>query len=91
MCHSGKKSSTKYSWGFLWVIFLGLAIAGVGGYVVYKHRIRVSSLHKIAKINLTCNFFSLDNFLAFSHNLIIIPFRLTWIRRFAPSWLNTCL
>ncbi|KAJ0985414.1 hypothetical protein J5N97_003770 [Dioscorea zingiberensis] len=35
-----KKSSSRYSWSFLWVIFLGLAIAGVGGYILYKHRIR---------------------------------------------------
>lgn len=35
-----KNTSKEISWSFLWVIFLGLAAAGVGGYAVYKYRIR---------------------------------------------------
>lgn len=35
-----KEANTQVSWSFLWVIFLGLGIAGVGGYAVYKYRIR---------------------------------------------------
>ncbi|KAJ3680952.1 hypothetical protein LUZ60_015441 [Juncus effusus] len=35
-----KKASTQVGWGFLWVIFLGLAVAGIAGYAVYKYRIR---------------------------------------------------
>ncbi|RWR79049.1 EGF-like calcium-binding domain-containing protein [Cinnamomum micranthum f. kanehirae] len=35
-----KKSKTEFSWSFVWVIFFGLAAAGVGGYAVYKYRIR---------------------------------------------------
>ncbi|KAJ6826871.1 vacuolar-sorting receptor 1-like [Iris pallida] len=35
-----KEATTEVSWSFLWVIFLGLGIAGVGGYAVYKYRIR---------------------------------------------------
>ncbi|KAJ8461096.1 hypothetical protein OPV22_034022 [Ensete ventricosum] len=35
-----KKPSTEVGWSFLWVIFFGLVIAGVGAYAVYKYRIR---------------------------------------------------
>uniref|UniRef100_A0A175YJC0 EGF-like calcium-binding domain-containing protein n=1 Tax=Daucus carota subsp. sativus TaxID=79200 RepID=A0A175YJC0_DAUCS len=35
-----KDVSAEVSWGFVWVIILGLAAAGVGGYAVYKYRIR---------------------------------------------------
>ncbi|KAG0457703.1 hypothetical protein HPP92_022583 [Vanilla planifolia] len=35
-----KKGSTEFSWSFLWVIFFGLAAAGVAGYAIYKYRIR---------------------------------------------------
>ncbi|KAH0461270.1 hypothetical protein IEQ34_008845 [Dendrobium chrysotoxum] len=35
-----KNASKEISWSFLWVIILGLAAAGVGGYAVYKYRIR---------------------------------------------------
>lgn len=35
-----KQVSTKVSWSFIWVIILGLAAAGLGGYAVYKYRIR---------------------------------------------------
>ncbi|XP_020580036.1 vacuolar-sorting receptor 1-like [Phalaenopsis equestris] len=35
-----KKPSTEVGWSFLWIIFLGLALAGVGAYAVYKYRIR---------------------------------------------------
>ena len=38
---AGKEGSSEVSWSFLWVIFLGLLAAGVGGYAVYKYRIRV--------------------------------------------------
>lgn len=39
---AGKDVNAEVSWGFVWVIILGLAAAGVGGYAVYKYRIRVS-------------------------------------------------
>jgi hypothetical protein len=40
--HAGKHStSTLVGWGFLWVIFFGLALAGAGAYAVYKYRLRV--------------------------------------------------
>ncbi|WOK96717.1 vacuolar-sorting receptor 1 [Canna indica] len=35
-----KKASSEVGWSFLWVIFFGLVIAGVGAYAVYKYRIR---------------------------------------------------
>ncbi|PKA61785.1 Vacuolar-sorting receptor 1 [Apostasia shenzhenica] len=35
-----KKSTTEVGWSFFWVIFLGLSVAGVGAYAVYKYRIR---------------------------------------------------
>lgn len=35
-----KKASTEVGWSFLWVILFGLVIAGIGGYAVYKYRIR---------------------------------------------------
>ncbi|XP_057497409.1 vacuolar-sorting receptor 1-like [Actinidia eriantha] len=35
-----KDANTEVSWGFVWVIILGLAAAGLGGYAVYKYRIR---------------------------------------------------
>jgi len=38
---AGKEGTSEVSWSFLWVIFLGLLAAGVGGYAVYKYRIRV--------------------------------------------------
>lgn len=34
------KEAAKVGWGFLWVIFLGLAVAAAGGYAVYKYRLR---------------------------------------------------
>jgi hypothetical protein len=39
--HAGKHSSSTPGWGFLWVVFLGLALAGAGAYAVYKYRLRV--------------------------------------------------
>uniref|UniRef100_A0A0A9BNQ8 Uncharacterized protein n=1 Tax=Arundo donax TaxID=35708 RepID=A0A0A9BNQ8_ARUDO len=35
-----KQSTASVGWGFLWVIFFGLALAGVGAYAVYKYRLR---------------------------------------------------
>ncbi|KAK4418830.1 Vacuolar-sorting receptor 1 [Sesamum alatum] len=35
-----KDASTEYSWSFVWVVFLGLVVAGVAGYALYKYRIR---------------------------------------------------
>ncbi|XP_066395522.1 vacuolar-sorting receptor 1-like [Miscanthus floridulus] len=35
-----KQSSSSLGWGFLWVIFFGLALAGAGAYAVYKYRLR---------------------------------------------------
>ncbi|XP_052174973.1 vacuolar-sorting receptor 1-like [Diospyros lotus] len=36
----GKDANTGLSGGFIWFIVLGLAAAGVGGYAIYKYRIR---------------------------------------------------
>ncbi|KAL1545385.1 Vacuolar-sorting receptor 2 [Salvia divinorum] len=36
----GKDSVTEYSWNFVWVIILGLTVAGFTGYALYKYRIR---------------------------------------------------
>jgi len=38
---AGKQSNSSLGWGFLWVIFFGLALAGAGAYAVYKYRLRV--------------------------------------------------
>nr|GMD43257.1 vacuolar-sorting receptor 1-like isoform X1 [Ipomoea batatas] len=38
--NAGKAGKAEFSWGFVWVIILGLAAAGVAGYAVYKYRIR---------------------------------------------------
>lgn len=38
---AGIESSVRYNWGFIWFIILCLAAAAVGGYAVYKYRIRV--------------------------------------------------
>nr|CAB3488886.1 unnamed protein product [Digitaria exilis] len=35
-----KNGATETGWGFLWAIFFGLVAAGIGGYAVYKYRIR---------------------------------------------------
>jgi hypothetical protein len=35
-----KVASSSVGWGFLWVIFFGLALAGIGAYAVYKYRLR---------------------------------------------------
>lgn len=35
-----KDGKTEVSWSFIWIIILGLAAAGVGGYAIYKYRIR---------------------------------------------------
>ncbi|KAL3839941.1 hypothetical protein ACJIZ3_024532 [Penstemon smallii] len=35
-----KVGDTEYSLGFVWVVILGLAVAGVAGYALYKYRIR---------------------------------------------------
>ncbi|KAJ8533753.1 hypothetical protein K7X08_007077 [Anisodus acutangulus] len=39
-CIGGNDVKTQFSWGLVWVIILGLAVAGVGAYAVYKYRIR---------------------------------------------------
>ncbi|KAL6528561.1 Vacuolar-sorting receptor 2 [Orobanche minor] len=39
-CINKDAASTEVSWGFMWVVFLGLTVAGVAGYAVYKYRIR---------------------------------------------------
>ncbi|XP_059462279.1 vacuolar-sorting receptor 1-like isoform X1 [Corylus avellana] len=40
ICINSGKANTAVSWSFVWIIILGLAAAGVGGYAVYKYRIR---------------------------------------------------
>lgn len=46
--------NTEYSWSFIWVIILCLGAVGVGGYAVYKYRIRVCFLSP--KIPHTCTY-----------------------------------
>ncbi|CAM8889019.1 unnamed protein product [Rhodiola kirilowii] len=38
-CISGNNVGT-FSWGFVWVIVIGLAASGIAGYAIYKYRIR---------------------------------------------------
>lgn len=40
--YPGKDAKSEFSWGFIWILILGLAAAGIAGYAVYKYRIRVS-------------------------------------------------
>ncbi|KAK1284564.1 Vacuolar-sorting receptor 1 [Acorus calamus] len=54
-----KKLTTEVSWSFLWVIFFGLAAAGVGGYAVYKYRIRTYMDSEIRAI--MAQYMPLDN------------------------------
>ncbi|KAF0913663.1 hypothetical protein E2562_023763 [Oryza meyeriana var. granulata] len=35
-----KEATSSVGWSFLWVIFFGLVLAGVGAYAVYKYRLR---------------------------------------------------
>ncbi|KAF2588976.1 hypothetical protein F2Q70_00040803 [Brassica cretica] len=37
---SSKVGTTKLSWSFLWVLIIGVGVAGLAGYAVYKYRIR---------------------------------------------------
>lgn len=37
---SGKVGTTKLSWSFLWILIIGVGVAGLSGYAVYKYRIR---------------------------------------------------
>ncbi|KAI3473086.1 hypothetical protein Pfo_030378 [Paulownia fortunei] len=39
-----KAANTEYSWSFVWVVVLGLAVAGFAGYALYKYRIRIHGL-----------------------------------------------
>ncbi|KAL7098874.1 hypothetical protein ACP275_09G046100 [Erythranthe tilingii] len=40
-CITGKDAAnSEVSWGVMWVIILGLTVAGVAGYALYKYRIR---------------------------------------------------
>ena len=44
MTFAGKVSGGRSAWTAVWVILIGLAMAAGGAYLVYKYRIRVSSL-----------------------------------------------
>lgn len=37
----------RSAWTAVWIIVLGLGIAGGGAYLIYKHRLRVSILYYI--------------------------------------------
>ena len=40
---SGKRGTeVRSAWAAVWVILIGLAMAGGGAYLVYKYRLRVS-------------------------------------------------
>lgn len=42
LCAGKRATEVKSAWAAVWVILLGLAMAGTGAYLVYKYRIRVS-------------------------------------------------
>lgn len=37
----------KSAWAAVWVILIGLAMAGGGAYLVYKYRLRVCFVHGV--------------------------------------------
>lgn len=39
-CISKEGGSAEVSWGIMWVVILGLAVAGIAGYSLYKYRLR---------------------------------------------------
>lgn len=41
MAHAAKDVNAEVGWGVFSIIILGLAAAALGGYAVYKYRIRV--------------------------------------------------
>ncbi|RVW26768.1 Vacuolar-sorting receptor 4 [Vitis vinifera] len=43
-CISKRATEVKSAWAAVWVILIGLAMAGTGAYLVYKYRIRVLAL-----------------------------------------------
>lgn len=41
--YAGKEGgSGEVSWGIMWVIILGVVMAGVAAYALYKYRLRVN-------------------------------------------------
>eukprot|EP00258_Populus_trichocarpa_P023125 XP_024439144.1 vacuolar-sorting receptor 3 isoform X1 [Populus trichocarpa] len=46
-CISKSGTEVKSAWTVVWVIFIGLAMAAGGGYLVYKHKLRVSMVPSI--------------------------------------------
>ena len=44
----------KSAWTAVWVILIGLAMAGTGAYLVYKYRIRVSLVQYFSVFRLYC-------------------------------------
>lgn len=54
-----KSGKSEVSWGFVWVIILGLAVAGTAGYAFYKYRIRTYMDSEIRAI--MAQYMPLDN------------------------------
>lgn len=101
-----KMPGIQYSWSFIWVIILCLGAVGVGGYAVYKYRIRVCFLSP--KIPHTCTYVKCSSrYKSWRKTLVLLfcslyPFDLwgdpknlylrrdTWTQRSGQSWHSTC-
>lgn len=41
-CAGKRTTEVKSAWTAVWIILIGIGMAAGGGYLVYKHRLRVS-------------------------------------------------
>lgn len=64
---------TKSAWTAVWVILIGLAMAGMGAYLIYKYRLRVNHF-KLLSVFIALNF--CQNFLCFEQILSNIKERI---------------
>lgn len=42
LCAGKRSTEVKSAWTAVWIILIGIGMAAGGGYLVYKHRLRVS-------------------------------------------------